>query len=57
MGIEDRIAGRVKQARGKGNQVAGAARGNSKQELKGKIQRGIGKIQESLAGGGRKRNR
>jgi uncharacterized protein YjbJ (UPF0337 family) len=48
MASEDRMAGKVKQAKGKMNEVAGAARGNTGQEIKGKIQKGIGKLQSKM---------
>ena len=48
MGKEDKVAGRVKQAKGKMNDVAGAATGNKRQQLKGKIQKQVGKVQEKL---------
>ena len=48
MASEDRAAGKVKQAKGKMNEVAGAARGNTAQELKGKVQKGVGKMQSKL---------
>jgi len=38
----------MKQLRGKGNDVMGAMKGNSAQQLKGKIQKGVGKVQEKL---------
>lgn len=48
MALEDVTAGKIKQAKGKVNEVVGAARGKTSQELKGKIQKGIGKVQEKL---------
>ena len=48
MGLEDRVAGKVKQAKGKGNDVAGAAKGNVGQQIKGKVQNAVGKIQDKL---------
>ncbi|MGH7213997.1 MAG: CsbD family protein [Tepidisphaeraceae bacterium] len=48
MGREDVAAGKAKQVKGKMNDVIGAARGNSAQQLKGKIQKGVGKVQEKL---------
>jgi uncharacterized protein YjbJ (UPF0337 family) len=48
MGREDVAAGKVKQVKGKGNDVAGAVRGDTGQQIKGKIQKGIGKVQEKL---------
>jgi uncharacterized protein YjbJ (UPF0337 family) len=48
MGREDVAAGRTKQAKGKLNDVVGAVKGDSSQQLKGKAQRAIGKAQEKL---------
>jgi uncharacterized protein YjbJ (UPF0337 family) len=48
MGMEDRIAGKVKQAKGKGNDIAGAAKGDTGQQIKGKIQKAVGKVQDKL---------
>jgi uncharacterized protein YjbJ (UPF0337 family) len=48
MSSEDIAAGKIKQAKGKANDVIGAARGNTAQQIKGKIQKGVGKVQESL---------
>jgi uncharacterized protein YjbJ (UPF0337 family) len=49
MGSEDRLAGKIKQAKGKANEVAGAVKGDTAQELKGKVQKVVGKVQEKLA--------
>jgi uncharacterized protein YjbJ (UPF0337 family) len=48
MGTEDRVSGKIKQAKGKGNDVAGAAKGDTGQQIKGKAQKAIGKIQDKL---------
>jgi uncharacterized protein YjbJ (UPF0337 family) len=48
MAREDVAAGKAKQARGKINDVVGAVRGKSSQQMKGKVQKGIGKMQEKL---------
>jgi uncharacterized protein YjbJ (UPF0337 family) len=48
MGREDVAAGKAKQLKGKVNDVVGAARGDSGQQLKGKVQKGVGKVQEAL---------
>lgn len=50
MGTEDRIAGKVKQAKGKANDIAGAVKGDTAQQIKGKVQQVVGKAQEKLAG-------
>ena len=48
MGREDVAAGKAKQVRGKINDVVEAVRGNTAQQVKGKIQKGMGKVQEKL---------
>ena len=48
MGREDVAAGKAKQFKGKMNDVVGAMRGNSAQQMKGKIQKGIGKVQARM---------
>jgi len=48
MGREDTAAGKIKQAKGKANEVIAASRGNTGQEVKGKIQKAVGKVQENL---------
>ncbi len=48
MGLEDVVAGKVKQARGKANDIAGAATGNTARQVKGKIQKAAGKVQETV---------
>ncbi len=53
MGREDKVAGKVKQAKGKANDVAGAVKGDTSQQVKGKVQQAVGKAQEKL---GKKRD-
>ncbi|MEO6434209.1 MAG: CsbD family protein [Tepidisphaeraceae bacterium] len=48
MGREDVAAGKAKQIKGKTNDVVGAVRGNTAQQIKGKIQKGVGKVQEAM---------
>jgi uncharacterized protein YjbJ (UPF0337 family) len=48
MATEDVIAGKIKQAKGKTNNVVGAATGNTAQQIKGKAQEAVGKIQETV---------
>ena len=54
MAEEDVAAGKVKQIKGKANDVIGAARGNTRQQIKGKLQKGAGKIQEAIGKANRK---
>ena len=55
MGQEDVAAGKMKRVKGKGNDILGAAKGDTSQQIKGKIQGAVGKLQEKLGGGkGRK---
>ena len=48
MGREDQAAGRTKQLKGKANEVMGAVKGDDSQQLKGKLQKGVGKVQAKL---------
>jgi uncharacterized protein YjbJ (UPF0337 family) len=48
MASEDIAAGKVKQIKGKANDMAGAAKGDTGQQIKGKIEKGIGKAQEAI---------
>ena len=48
MAREDVAAGKMKQVRGKANDMIGAARGKTSQQIKGKIQKGVGKLQSKL---------
>ena len=48
MGREDQVAGKLKQGKGKLNDLAGAAKGDTSQQIKGKMQKGVGKVQEKL---------
>jgi uncharacterized protein YjbJ (UPF0337 family) len=48
MGREDIAAGKAKQVRGKLNDVAGAVKGDTKQQIKGKVQKMAGKVQERI---------
>lgn len=48
MGREDIAAGKAKQVKGKLNDVAGAIKGDTAQQIKGKIQKGAGKVQEAM---------
>ena len=48
MGREDVTAGKIKQIKGKANDIAGAVTGNTARQVKGKIQKAVGKIQENL---------
>ena len=48
MGREDIAAGKVKQVKGKANDIAGAIKGDTAQQIKGKIQKDFGKVQEAM---------
>jgi uncharacterized protein YjbJ (UPF0337 family) len=48
MGSEDVAAGKVKQVKGKANDIAGAIKGDTAQQIKGKAQKVVGKVQEEL---------
>lgn len=49
MGInKDQVDGRVKEAAGKVQEVAGRATGNTTQELKGKLKKTVGSTQAGL---------
>lgn len=48
MGLEDVAAGQAKQIKGKANDVAGAIKGDTAQQIKGKVQGAVGKVQEAL---------
>ena len=48
MAREDVAAGKAKQVKGKANEVIGAIKGDTSQQIKGKIQKGVGKVQEKL---------
>ena len=48
MGREDVAAGKAKQFKGKMNDVVGALRGNTGQQMRGKMQKGIGKVQAKM---------
>jgi uncharacterized protein YjbJ (UPF0337 family) len=55
MGYEDIAAGQAKQVKGKLNDIAGAIKGNTAQQLKGKTQKAAGKVQEEIGKVGVKR--
>ena len=48
MASEDVAAGKVKQIKGKANDIAGAIKGDTGQQIKGKVQKAVGKVQEKL---------
>ena len=48
MAREDVAAGKMKQLRGKANDVVGAMKGDSGRQMKGKIQKGVGKAQSKM---------
>ena len=48
MATEDTVGGKMKQLRGKANDVMGAAKGDTSQQIKGKVQKAVGKVQEAV---------
>ena len=48
MAMEDRVAGKVRQAKGKANEVMGAIKGDTSQQIKGKVQKAAGKVQDAI---------
>lgn len=48
MGQEDITAGKIKQVRGKANDIAGALTGNTSRQIKGKFQQAAGKAQAAI---------
>ena len=57
MGREDAAAGKMKQVKGKGNDVMGALKGDSSQQAKGKVQKAVGKVQEAVGKASGRANR
>lgn len=55
MGKLDIAAGRSKRTRGKANDIIGALTGDSRRQGRGKLQKAVGKLQQKLAGRGRRR--
>ena len=48
MAREDITAGKVKQIKGKANDIVGAVTGDTKRQIKGKVQMAAGKVQEKI---------
>jgi uncharacterized protein YjbJ (UPF0337 family) len=48
MAEEDVAAGKIKQVKGKANDVVGAVKGDTAQQIKGKVQKAVGKVQEAV---------
>jgi len=48
MALEDRVGGKIKQVKGKANDTMGALKGDTSQQIKGKIQKGVGKVQSAI---------
>ena len=48
MAQEDVAAGKVKQVKGKANNIAGAATGDTAKQVKGKVQEVAGKFQAAI---------
>ena len=55
MAREDVAAGKMKQLKGKANDVIGAIKGDTGRQIKGKIQRGMGKAEAKLGKADRNR--
>ena len=55
MGRKDIAAGKIKQVKGKLNDIAGAVKGNTAQQIKGKMQKTVGKVQEEIGKASAKR--
>ena len=54
MAREDQLAGKIRQTKGRGNEVLGAIKGDDSQQLKGKVQRAVGKVQDAVGRAGAK---
>lgn len=54
MGRKDVAEGRIKQIKGKANDIAGAVTGNTRRQVKGKFQQAVGKAQVALGKATRK---
>jgi uncharacterized protein YjbJ (UPF0337 family) len=48
MGQKDITAGRIKQIKGKANDITGAVTGNTSRQVKGKLQQAVGKAQVAI---------
>ena len=48
MASEDTVGGKIRQLKGKANDVIGAAKGDTSQQVKGKVQKAVGKVQEAV---------
>jgi uncharacterized protein YjbJ (UPF0337 family) len=48
MAMRDTVKGAMRQVKGKGNDVMGAAKGDTSQQIKGKVQKAAGKVQEKI---------
>ena len=48
MALEDRVGGKMKQAKGKANDTMGALKGDTGQQIKGKVQKAAGKVQDAF---------
>jgi uncharacterized protein YjbJ (UPF0337 family) len=48
MAMRDAVRGAMRQAKGKANEVMGAAKGDTSQQIKGKAQKAAGKVQGKL---------
>jgi uncharacterized protein YjbJ (UPF0337 family) len=50
-GVKNEVKGTAKQAEGKVNEVAGAVKGDLGQELAGKVEKNVGKVQAKFGRG------
>jgi uncharacterized protein YjbJ (UPF0337 family) len=50
-GVKNQVKGAGKEVEGKANEVAGAVKGDLGQELKGKVEKNVGKAQEAFGRG------
>jgi uncharacterized protein YjbJ (UPF0337 family) len=57
MGQEDITAGRIKEIKGKANDIVGAVTGNTSRQIKGKIQQTVGKMQVAVGKATAKKSR
>jgi len=54
MSLKGEASGRMKQAKGKAKEIAGSITGNTSRQLKGKVEKTMGKAQAKLNANDRK---